>query len=119
MRIIVSFTTIPGRINNIKKTLDSIEKQSVRPDCIYLNLPDVCRRQKHKTYVVPDFIRDNKNINILKTDYDYGPSMKLLPVLDYESDPDSIIITIDDDHEYNEQFIATLLDYIALFRRSP
>ncbi|UCB46775.1 MAG: hypothetical protein JSV25_04970 [Spirochaetota bacterium] len=115
MKVIVSFTTIPDRINNIKKTLDSMEKQSVRPDTIYLNLPNVCRRQKHKPYVIPDFLEENRNVIIVKTDYDYGSSMKLLPALNRVSDPDTIIITIDDDHEYNEQFIATLLEYEKKF----
>jgi hypothetical protein len=115
MRVVVSFTTIPGRINNIRKTIDSIGKQSVRPDIIYLNLPEVCRRQKHKPYVVPDFLRDNTSVHILKMDYDYGPSMKLLPVLDHESDPGTAIITVDDDHEYDKRFIETLLHYEKKF----
>lgn len=76
-----------------------------------LSIPDKCRRQKKKEYVIPEFISQYKNLKIIKTDYDYGPSMKLLPVLEYEREPESIIITIDDDHVYNEEFLETILKY--------
>jgi hypothetical protein len=110
-KLIVSMTTIPGRIGRIKRTIDSIQNQSHKPDVICLNLPKRCRRQKSAEYIIPDFIESSSNINIIRTDFDYGPSMKLLPVLEDENDPESIIITVDDDHEYKKDFIKNILKY--------
>ncbi len=118
MRVIVSLTTIPSRINSIQRTIDSIQSQSIKPDIICLSVPDKCRRQKKKEYVIPEFISQYKSLKIIKTDYDYGPSMKLLPVLEYERDPESIIITIDDDHVYSKEFVETLLNYSKLYPHS-
>jgi hypothetical protein len=115
MRVIVSLTTIPSRAGSIAQTLESIESQTIKPDIICLNIPEICRREPKRNYEIPNSVLQNRAVNIIKTSYDLGSSMKLLPVLDYEDDPDSIIITVDDDHEYKEQFIETLLQYERLY----
>ena len=111
MRIIVSLTSIPSRIGNIERTLNSILNQKVRPDTISLNIPEVCRRSPKKGYEIPEHVQKIPSVRIVRTPYDHGSSMKLLPVLDYEKDPESIIVTVDDDHEYDDGFIETLLGY--------
>jgi len=109
MRVVVSLTTIPDRVGGIGRTIDSITRQAARPDLIYLTIPEICRRRPKKTYEIPRDIRDNRFVRVIGTDYDHGPSMKLLGALQEENDPDCIIITVDDDHEYDERFIETLL----------
>ncbi|MBN2322400.1 MAG: hypothetical protein JXQ30_01600 [Spirochaetes bacterium] len=111
MRLLVSLTTIPDRIGGIEKTIDSIARQTARPDSVYLTIPQVCRRQPKKTYEIPPRVREDPFVRVIATDYDYGSSMKLLGALQEEKDPDSIIITVDDDHEYDERFVETLLDF--------
>ena len=46
MKFCVSLTTIPSRIENINITIDSINKQTIKPDKIFLNLPTEFRRFK-------------------------------------------------------------------------
>jgi len=115
MKKIVSFTTIPSRIENINKTIDSIQNQTIKPDIMYVCIPYKCRRQEKKEYIIPEFIKEYINVKIIRTKYDYGPSMKLLPVLEHEKDPESIIITIDDDHIYSKEFIKTLINYSKIY----
>ena len=50
MKFCVSLTTIPSRINNIKPTIESITKQSVKPNKIYLNLPNKFKRFKDEFF---------------------------------------------------------------------
>ena len=109
MRLAVSLTTIPDRVLCIGRTIDSIQNQTVRPDLVYLTVPEVCRRRPKKVYALPPGIEKNPLIRLVRTSYDHGPSMKLLGALQAERDPDCIIVTVDDDHEYDERFIETLL----------
>jgi len=115
MRIIVSLTTIPSRIGSIERTLNSILKQTIKPATISLNIPEVCRRNPRKGYEIPENVQKIPSVRIIRTPYDHGSSMKLLPALEYEKDPESIIVTVDDDHEYESRFIETLLRYEQLY----
>ena len=35
----ITFTTIPSRLKTLKKTIESIEKQTLKPNKIFLNIP--------------------------------------------------------------------------------
>ena len=35
----VSFTTLPSRIENIKRTIESIDSQTLKANGVFLNLP--------------------------------------------------------------------------------
>lgn len=94
MRLVVSLTTLPDRIYKLRKTLDSIQNQTRKPDKIYLNIP--FKTLKGKTYRIPKFISNNQNITIVRCE-DHGPITKLLPILDIETDPNTYIVTFDDD----------------------
>jgi hypothetical protein len=108
MTLIVSLTTIPGRVDCIQRTINSITEQTLKPDYIFLALPERCRRQPRKSYCIPkDILKLNKLI-ILREEYDYGPSMKLLPALKQIKDPEAKIVTVDDDHIYYKQFLETI-----------
>ena len=93
MRIVGSITTIPDRISLIEAVLDSILSQTRPLDCLYLNIPNISK--KGKQYRIPEFLKI-KNL-VLNRCEDYGPITKLLPVLDIETDPDTYIVTFDDD----------------------
>ena len=43
-KIIVSFSTIPTRINDIEPVLKSLNNQTLKPDKIYLNIPKKYKR---------------------------------------------------------------------------
>ena len=45
VRIVISMTTIPSRLGNLDKVLEAIiDKQTVKPDVVYLNVPHVFGR---------------------------------------------------------------------------
>ena len=78
MKFCVSLTTLPSRIDNIKETLNSIQKQTLQPDRIYLNLPLAFKRLKDQ------FFKQNQIDNL--KDYelqisrceDFGPGTNLM-----------------------------------------
>ena len=110
MRIIVSLTTLPGREAFVEKAIDSIRKQTWPPDAIILCIPSNRSPQVKLS-------RHLKDVTIFYQP-DMGPAMKLLPALAVEHDPNTFIITIDDDVEYPERLIEKLLKASVLFPNS-
>ena len=74
----VSLTSLPSRINNIDKTIDSIINQTIRPNKIFLNLPYSFKRFPNYKFTDSQIINLNKyNLEISRCE-DYGPSTKLM-----------------------------------------
>ena len=44
-RIVISLSTIPSRIQNINKVIDSILQSDIQPDLIYLNIPKISQKE--------------------------------------------------------------------------
>lgn len=105
MRVVASLTTIPSRIENIEKTLNSIINQSYKLDAIYLNIPYTCQKEDSE-YNIPSRLGDNCHIMRCQ---DYGPITKIVGALISEKDPDTIIITFDDDKIYPEELVKKML----------
>ena len=108
MKFIISFTTSPERISKIKPMMDSILSQTKQPDLFILNIPEVFPRT-NKKYNIPDFIRKNMTINVIKKDY--GPATKIVPTIKYlkknnYSLEDTYIIYLDDDIKYRPDMIS-------------
>ena len=110
MRIVGSMTTIPDRIFDIEKVIDSILNQSRPLDCLYLNIP--VKSLKGIEYKIPDWVSKKKNLILNRCDEDYGPITKLLPVLDKETDPDTYITTFDDDRILHKDVVRIIESYI-------
>lgn len=102
MRVVVSLTTIPGRDKILHRTINSLLFQNRPPDAIYLWLPDSLFVGESSSYLGLDGI-------IVSSGPDLGPAMKLLPVLEKESDPETCIITVDDDIEYPTGLVERLI----------
>ena len=101
--IYVSLTTIPQRIKDLNKSVESLLKQSKKPDKIYINIP-----LKYKRFdeiidddQIPKF--DDKIIEITRCE-DCGPGTKLLGSLN-KLKKDSLIILADDDNFYEDYMI--------------
>lgn len=107
--IIVSLTTTPYRIDKIKVTLDSILNQSIKPDLIILNIPYHFKRDNIQ-YQIPTWLNDYKGIVINRTE-DFGPFTKLIPALEQDLSPKTIIITVDDDVWYPRHVVRDLVKY--------
>ena len=102
-KLIVSFTTINRRIDKIEPMLDSIFRQTLRPDEVRLYLSH--------TVVVPSFLPDyidRCGLNVRRCS-EWGPATKLIPCLQEESDPETSIITVDDDFAYVPTLVEELV----------
>jgi hypothetical protein len=114
--VIISLTTSPTRINNIKPVIDSILNQTIQPNSIYLNLPFVYKRTSDKFNKIPDFLNHPKiQINYVE---DIGPITKILPTLRNNFIDDPLIISIDDDTIYGIKMIEIMLKYHQAFPNS-
>lgn len=128
--VIVSFTTLPSRIANLKKTINSFLNQTRLPDEIVISFPEYSVREKKK-YIIPEclnrIIEKNKNsdcfmktpkITILKSDKDWGPATKFIPILQREFENkknDVLFVIVDDDQIYQRTMISNFIKYHKKF----
>ncbi len=113
MKVIISFTTSPERIEKIEPMVNSILNQSIKPDLFLLNIPKIFKRTNER-YTIPKFVKDNVTINIIHNDC--GPATKIIPTINYLKNNnynfnESRIIYLDDDIEYTSQMIEVFLNY--------
>lgn len=109
--IVVTLTTLPGRIGRILPALNSLLDQTAPADRIYLALPPFSRRER-KGYVIPEGLEKHPAVTLLPVERDWGPATKLIPVLRrYESAPDTPILAVDDDNVYPRTFLETFSRY--------
>ena len=101
--IYVSLTTIPQRVKNLNKSVESLLKQSKKPDKIFVNIPLKYKRFKETIddNKIPKF--DNSAVEITRCE-DYGPGTKLLGSLN-KFEKNSLLILADDDHVYEDYMI--------------
>ena len=122
-RVVVSFSTLPSRVGNIPKVVNSILQNTIVPDIIYINIPKFSKRE-NKEYIIDKNIKNmkdiknNEKIKFNFIDTDYGPVTKLYPTLLAENDPETIIICVDDDKEYDPWTIEHLLNASEFFKDS-
>ena len=83
MRTVLTMTTSPQRMKRRPIVLDSLFNQIAQPDSVYLNFP--ARYRNCETYKIPDWLNDWR-VTVLRPSYDFGPVMKILPVLEVETD---------------------------------
>jgi hypothetical protein len=112
-RVVVSLTTSPTRIAHIGPLLSTLSAQTVVPDRIVLNLPRVFRRTGATFGSVPSFATDNPLVLVNWVD-DVGPATKLVPTLALV-EPDTPIITVDDDIEYKSTLVESMLAVSATY----
>ena len=101
--IYASLTIIPHRIKSLNKTIDSLLKQTKKPDKIFINIPYAYRRfsEKIENEQLPKF--NNKTIEITRCE-DCGPGTKLLGSLN-KLEKDSLLILVDDDNIYEDYMV--------------
>ena len=107
IEVIVSMTSYPKRIDNIKPTLDSIFNQTVQPDKIFLWL--AASEFKNKEDDLPQYLLDlvKKKKIYIKWCNNLKPHKKYFNALqEYQS---SIVITVDDDLIFDNDLIECLL----------
>ena len=111
-RVVISVTTLPSRYELLERVLESIHSQSLQADAIYICLPEFSDREKCE-YLTPDFLTEKDRI--LKSDKDYGPATKLIPTLLKETNPNTLIVTIDDDIIYHPYWLQRIVNQALLY----
>ena len=108
--LLVSVSSLPSRIGQIRPCLESLLAGSILPDKILVVLPISSIRERSR-YVLPDFL-DNSGfcrgiVEVVRTQRDWGPGTKLLGALGALHDP-CVLVIADDDVKYKPSFLAGL-----------
>lgn len=100
VRFVVSITTLPDRVPYIKPVIKSILKHNSEIDKLYICLPYGKVKEK-------DIPPDTDKLEVIRCK-DYGPITKIVGVLPYETDPDTLILTLDDDVIVTRKIVGVL-----------
>jgi hypothetical protein len=112
-----SLSTIPSRMHNISKVIESLLHQVIKPKKIYLHIPREYRRFPDSVIVLPD-LSQYPNVEIVRCG-DYGSATKFLPMMfiDDVKGHENIII-VDDDHIYDPLLAIKLIDLTERYSNS-
>lgn len=110
--IYLSLTTVPQRLTNwevAKINLDSLLNQKTNKDYkVILNIP-FHYKNRDIEYTLPqeliEYESKNNKLVINRVKEDYGPIVKLTGILEYTSNPEDILIVLDDDLVYHEEML--------------
>ncbi len=106
----VSLTSLPSRIKYIDQTLDSINRQTIKPNKIFLNLPYKLKRFSQERFDEEKIKQLKKyNLEIVRCN-DYGPGTKLMGSSQKIRNDYECIILIDDDHIYHRKTFEIFID---------
>ena len=113
MKVIVTLTTIPSRLSfdheqGIKSCIASLVNQNYTDYEIYFNIPNINKITKEE-YIIPDWLLEYDKIKIFRTE-DFGPATKLIPTIEKITDPETIIIVVDDDLTYHPDMVQAHID---------
>lgn len=109
LRVVATFTTLPTRYNSLLQSIKSIKMQDYQIDCIYLTIPKKSKRLNIEYPPIPEEI--SKLCKVVRTVTDYGPITKLYGALISEQDPNTIIISCDDDVIYDSTMVSKMIQY--------
>lgn len=115
MRVVATLTTMPDRYNKVVRTIESLRNQSYQLDEIYLGLPKTSRRLKID---YPPATEDMLKICTIVECTDFGPITKLLGGILSEDDPNTIIISFDDDMIYPNTIVESLVNHHKVYPNS-
>lgn len=113
-KIYVALTTTPNRIKNIHRILAAIDQRNITN--ILLAIPHRFSRTNEKYNIPTDLLRQFPKLKVLQIAQDLGPITKLIPAAEYVKaiDPESIIITIDDDVVYPFGMVNEMIYQVVL-----
>tara|TARA_Y100000590_G_scaffold324955_1_gene368602 strand:+ start:903 stop:1634 length:732 start_codon:yes stop_codon:yes gene_type:complete len=112
--IYISLSTIPKRLKNINKSIESLLQQTQKPDKIFINIPYKYKRFEEiiDDKEIPKF--SSKLVEIVRCE-DSGPGTKLLGSL-HKFKKDSLVILADDDHSYEDYMVEK---FYYFYSRAP
>ena len=117
-KVVLSLSSLPSRLKHLPRVLKKLLDQTVKVDKIVINLPAFSTREQ-KPYTLPAeltaFLSELPSdaariVHLNHCITDYGPATKLIPTLLAEqSNPATLVITVDDDLEYPPFFVAAMV----------
>ena len=108
MKFCVSLTTIPSRLKTIHKTINSINAQILKPNKIYLSIPNNYKRFKEQ--IDENYLKNLNfdNVKIIRCE-DFGPSTSFLGPLNEIINKYEFMIIINDDHIYDKNITDIMI----------
>jgi hypothetical protein len=103
-------TVIPTREVALVKAIMSIQRGNIKPDAMYVNIPREYTRIEEKIAPWLKPVLDAIGVTVLELEHDRCCFNKILPILTVEKDPETLVVTVDDDIIYSPLFIAGLLE---------
>ena len=105
-KVIVSLTSIPSRFSKLQGIIDALSKQECHE--IWVNIPEKYSRFPDWDGTVPP-LSDAKLV-LNRTCEDLGPGTKAFGPAE-KSDPEDIIVYLDDDTNYDPKMVASLMKW--------
>ncbi|GKX33796.1 MAG: hypothetical protein MnENMB40S_14140 [Rhizobiaceae bacterium MnEN-MB40S] len=104
--LIVSLTSFPPRMQTISSSIRSLKNQTKKPDRIllWLSADQFPEREKQLPTELLDFVDHQFEIRWVADDL--APHKKYFYVM--QEFPDALVITVDDDVEYDRRLVSTL-----------
>ena len=88
----ISMSTIPSRIKNIHEVITNLNKQTLKPNKIYLNIPYIYKRFPNEIIEDKDIQNlHHENLEIVRCD-DFGPGTKIMGSINEVRNYDCVII---------------------------
>ena len=114
-RIVTTMTVIPTREQAIIKAIMSIKEGQLKPDAMYVNIPNTYTRfsEPLEPWLKP--VLQTLGVTVIELEYDRCCFNKILPILAVEKDPETLVVTIDDDIVYSPLFIGGLYEAYKKF----
>lgn len=109
IRVVASYTTLPSRYDVLRSSMNTLLAQTYKLDAIYLALPAKAARLNKEYPPLPDDIA--AMCTVVRIDTDYGPGTKIYGALVSETDPNTVIISCDDDVFFEPNFVEVLLSH--------
>ena len=103
---VITLSSIPPRFDRLSLTLETLVRQTVRPEAIILYLPESYRRFPDWDGRLPDV---PEGVEIRRVSEDFGPATKLLPALKDFAGQDIEILFCDDDMAYARDWAEQFL----------
>lgn len=120
--LIITLTTVPERLSleqedGLKLVLSNLCEQNDTEYEVHFNVPHESFATK-KPYIIPAWLDEYKlkypHLKVFRTE-DFGPPTKFLPTLHRITNPETIILVVDDDLVYHKDMVKEHKKYQAKF----
>lgn len=109
VRVVATYTTLPSRYDNLRQSILTLKEQTHKLDAIYVTLPYRAKRLNQEYPPLPEDLA--ALCTVVRTEIDYGPITKVYGALMLESEPNTVIISCDDDVFFAKNHVETLLKH--------